>query len=227
MVATNENSNYPIQNTVHRFMHKYFLATTTSAVVTITCNADVTANCIFIGYHNITSGSLVLKNSAGATLSTITLTSPTGIDPYKLYFAEQTMVRSMVLTLGSTTDNLYVGAIGIGDYLTMPGVTPETTFGRQVNSAVNETEDGYLTGFNRAVLANYQFTFPAVSQTELNSIVSMLSDVGYSSPVWLDTYESDTTIPALYCRISALESPKKLPQSGIIYSTGLTFKEIR
>lgn len=227
LVATNEDPNYPIGNIVHRFMRKYFKSTTTSSVITATCNADVTVNCIFIGYHNATSGSLVLKDDEGTTLSTITLTSISGVDPYVLYFTEEDEARTIVLTLNSTTDNLYAGNMAIGDYLTMPGMNPEATFGRVINSSINETDDGYLTGFNRAVLLNPQFSFPVVDQTELNSIISMIEDIGYSVPIWMDAYEDDDTLDPLYCRVSAFDTPKKLAQNGRLYSLGMTFKEIR
>jgi hypothetical protein len=225
--ATNENANYPVTNAVHRFMHKRFESTTTSAVVTATLNSDATVNCFFMGYHNVTSGSLVLKNSAGSTLSTITITAPTGIDPYVIYFTEQTTVRSMVLTLGSTTDNLYVGCFACGDYLLMPGFSPETSFGQAVNSSITETLEGYVSGFNRSVLKSPSFTFPVCSQTEKEYIETMVNAVGGAIPIWLDTYESDNTFAPLYCRISAAEGYKKNAQAGITYSVAMTFKECR
>jgi hypothetical protein len=192
--ATNGSSNYPVRNIQDRFLHRRFQNTTGASVITIAWLADISANCLFYAFHDLTVLSAVYKNSAGATLATIT---PSTINDVGVeYFTELTTVRSIEITI---TGN-YLGGLATGVYYQMPD--PLFDFSRPLidNSYVSQNPSGQ-------VLANYEeplkapaFSFRDLLTSIANDIRSEYITLGKGTPFYADFFESNRDFYSpLYC----------------------------
>ena len=192
--STNENSNYPATNIQDDFLELIFKNTTGSSVIKIEWTADIFADCLFYGHHNLTALSAVYKDNTGATLATIT---PSNISDIGVeYFTKLTTVRSLEITI--TGD--YIGGLATGEYYAMPN--PLADFSRPLkdNSFMVQSPSGQVLSNYEKPLKVLSFTFRDLTPIIANEIREKYIELGRGKPFYADFFENnrDFFYP-LYC----------------------------
>jgi len=212
-LATNESLNYPVTNLAHPFLRKRFQSTSTSSVVTASFTSDQVMSCLFYGFHNFTSMTVVFKNSGGSTLLTLNITSPDDIGVE--YFTTLTTVRSVVFTITGIS-GFYLGGVGGGACYAMPDPLAAYSPGNADNSDFVETPDGQTLQNYVEPLREYEFGFRDQTGVVYPEINSMYRSVGVGKPIYIDIYEDNRDKePPIYGKImKSLTFPYKPRRYG-------------
>jgi len=186
IAAPTEDSNYPVENLYHKWKLKRFQSTNTGAVLTITWSADISVSCIGIAYHNLSGCSVVLKNSADATLDTWTVPITYQTDLY--VDTELTTVRSIVITMTSAS-TLYLGGLFVGSYIE---IDKEAGQDIPLSDTSNMTKSigGQVAGRLGVTLRSGSITVPDLTVTQRKAFESMQEDLQKIYPFWLDLWHS-------------------------------------
>lgn len=198
ITATNQNDSFPVSNVTHQFLEKRFQSTTTSTVITILFASDQTISAIALGFHNLSSGSYVLKNSGGSTLlsGSLSVTYETDIT----YFTA-TACRSIELTLASST-TLYVGGISADNplYFEYHNIDPRFDYlGQDISE---QTRRGQVLGMKTRRLHKYRAVLGSVTLAQKTALYDMLDTVGNALTFFADLYdEAHTEARPLFCKL--------------------------
>jgi len=90
---TNADATYPVSALYANMLEEIMQGATSSSVITGTYLTDVTANCFFFGYHNLSSITVTLKDSGSSVLYTQQVNTPP--QNHVIYFDEYTTIRSI------------------------------------------------------------------------------------------------------------------------------------
>lgn len=198
ITATNQNDSFPVSNVTHQFLEKRFQSTTTSSVITILFTADQTISAIGLGFHNLSSGSYVLKNSGGSTLLSGSLAVAYETD---ITYFTATACRSIELTLTSSSV-MYVGGI-IADnpiYFEYHNIDPRFDYLGQDSSSL--TRSGQALGYKTKRLNKYRAVLGHLTLAQKQSLYDMLDTVGNSDTFFADLYdEAHTEARPLFCKL--------------------------
>lgn len=221
-LATNESFNYPVTNLAHPFLRKRFQSTSTSSVVTASFTSDQVMSCLFYGFHNFTSMTVVFKNSGGSTLLTLNITSPDDIGVE--YFTALTTVRSVVFTI-TGTNGFYLGGVGGGACYSMPDPLAAYSPGDNDNSDFVETPDGQTLQNYITPLLEYEFGFRDQTGDIYKEVKERYRSVGVGKPLFIDLYEDNRAKDTpLYGKLMAAPGFAYQPRR---YSFTLKMREAR
>ncbi len=195
--ATNESTNYPATNLIDVFLEKRFQSTGVSSLIIFSWTADISADCFFYAFHNITALSAVFKNSGGSTLATVTpsVISDVGIE----YFTKLTTVRSVEITI-TGPDPAYIGGMGTGEYYEMPD--PLADFGRPLedNSFIQASPSGQVLSNYEKPLKAHSWSFRDLLLSIGNEIRAFYITLGKGAPFYADFFEEAPELAEpLYC----------------------------
>lgn len=222
ITATNSSFNYLPSNLIHSFLRKRFQSTGVSSVITAAFTVDQTLNNFFYGFHNITSLTVVFKNSVSATLLTIPITSPEDIGVE--YFTELTTVRSVEITI-TGPDPVYLGGIGGDSYYQMPDPLANYNPDNTDNSDVTESPFGQTLQNLITPLRSLEFGFKDIESETAKIIEGLYKSVGVGKPLFWDLYEDNRDKEApLYGKIT---SPLAFPYSPRRHDFSLSLLEAR
>lgn len=204
--ATNESLNYPVANLAHPFLRKRFQSTSTSSLVTASFGSDQTMSCLFYGYHNLTSLTVVFRNSGGGTLLTLNITSPEDIGVED--FTELTTVRSVEFTLNGAS-GFFLGGVGAGSCYMMPDPLAAYEPGNEDNSDFSESPYGQTLQNFVEPLRELEYGFRDEEGTIYKEIDALYKSVGVGKPLYIDLYEDNRDKePPIYAKlIRALSFP--------------------
>jgi len=221
-LATNESLNYPVVNLAHPFLRKRFQSTSTSSEVTASFTSDQIMSCLFYGFHNFSSMTVVFKNSGGSTLLTLNITSPDDIGVE--YFTTLTTVRSVVFTVTGAI-GFYLGGVGGGACYSMPDPLAPYSPGDADNSDFVETPDGQTLQNFVTPLLEYEFGFRDQSGAVYKEIKTNYRSVGGGKPLFIDLYEENRDKePPIYGKITAVPGFTYQPRR---YNFTLKIREAR
>jgi hypothetical protein len=217
------SSNYPADNILSAFLKKRAQSTAAADTLTITFGADKSINCVYYGFTNATGIVILLKNSGGGTLKTITITTPEEIGAE--HFAVVGSVRTIDVQLTKTGVGVYLGGLGAGLEETLPD--PDAGWDEPMtdNSLVSGSPDGQYSQTYLKPLRKYSWTLPEVTRERVNELVTAYGALGLGKPLWVDPFEDDHDFVApLYCVLTEPIQPKK---NGRMYSLTLSIAEAR
>lgn len=232
LAATNENANYPIENVYDQFLTRKYKATASTSTVTITWASDQTINCFAVAYHNISSVTYTFKNAAAATLDSGTLTGGSDIfDGDVIYLSSAlTTVRTLTLAFTGSADPFYIGYIGAGVYVQMPGFSPGIRFGYADQGEVNKSRGGQLIGSQYTMLRNCNVSFISSIQSEADTVLTFWRTVTRVKPFVFDLYEenrdSEMDYP-FFCSVEEFRDFSKEDTRGTAYNYQMTFGECK
>jgi hypothetical protein len=186
VIATNQSLNYPVANITHPFLHKLFRSSTTTSLITATFTADQCCSCFFYAYHDITSMTVVYKNSGGGTLLTINVTAPEDIGIE--YFTELTTVRSVEITVNGAS-GFYIGKVGTGCCYEMPEPLANYDSDMTDNTVSAASPYGQILSNHIEPLEDLVYNFRELELETKNEIKSLYKGVGKNNPVFMDLYE--------------------------------------
>lgn len=229
LTATNENASYPVGNVVNKSLHKKFQATTTTSTVTVEWAADQTVDCLAFAYHNITELTYTVKNSGGGTLETDTLTGGSDIfDGDIIYLTSSySTVRSIEFAF-TGSDPFYIGYIGAGIYLQMPGFSASVRHSRSQIDQRFKSFSGRLFGDNIGRLKGFSVTFASSNQSELDNVLTFYDAVSTVDPFIMDLYEATRNTSfyyPFYAGINEFSDITKNGNEGVLYGYNFQIEE--
>ena len=211
--ATHEDANYPIENVYSKWKKEKFQIDIgeVESVVTIAWAADVTVSCIGIAYHNLSSISAVLRNSADATIDTWTPPVTYQTDLY--VDTAETTVRSIVITFTSATV-AYLGSLFIGSYDEYNKSAGQDLPFRSSDN-ITKSLGGQVAGRVGVSLRGATLTIPDVTVTQRKALETMRDSVRMLYPFWLDLWQSShASFAPIYGHMTTdLDTPKDVDQS--------------
>jgi len=203
--ATNENTNYPVENIQDRFLEKRFQDDGGSSVITIEYTSDISANCLFYAFHDLTVLSAVYKDSTGATLATV---APSTIEDVGIeYFTKLTTIRTIEITI---TGN-YIGGLGTGVYYQMPNPLADFPLALQDNSYVFQSPSGQVLSNYEKPLKAQSFNFKDETNTIANELKSRYITLGAGTPFYADFFEGNRIdfFEPMYCYFTEAPGDQK------------------
>ena len=199
LTATNENSNYPIANVHHKWQKKYFLATTTSTVITAVLPTATTITAIALSYHNLSSCTARVYNADNELLDvwTIPVANQT-----EAYYDSALLVKKVTLTCASA-GTLYIGEVFVGTALSLSKSADQNI---PLESTDNATlsSDGQVSGRQGSLLRSATITLPVLLYTERQSMETAYQSCGLLTPFFLDLWDlSHASFPPVYGRFTS------------------------
>lgn len=182
--ATNENSNYPIANTYHKWRKKYFLSSTTSTVITATLASASTITAIALSYHNLSACEAKLYNAADELLDTWTI--PVA-NQTEAYYDSAALVAKITLTCTSSA-TLYIGTIFIGASVNL-SKSAEQDIPLDSTDTVTTSSDGQVSGRGGSYLRGANITLPVLTYAERQSIEAVFTACGKLVPFIIDLWD--------------------------------------
>jgi hypothetical protein len=223
--ATSVNTAYPISNIVHQFLRKVFKAAASSTTINIVFSAATLINCLYFGYHNLTSLVITLKNAGGVTIYTTTISNPE--DVFALHLGSVYSVSSISIVATCASGSVVrIGGIACGTELTFPDPDSTSTYTHTDNSSSSSSPGGQILTNNFAPLRKETYTFTSISGDEFNSINLAYETIGIGAHIWADFYESShAPRTPMYCVITDTPSFDREEQNK--YTGSITFQEAR
>lgn len=182
--AVNENESYPVSNLIDGFLELRFQGILSTTVITADFTTDQTVSCIALGYHNLSSGSYILKDSGGSTVLSGSLN--VAYDTDMTYFTATTC-RSIEITLASST-TLYLGGLSVGVpfFIEYWNVNPGFSFPTQ--SAFTSLRGGQAIGTPAYTSEKWRATLSEITNTQRKEYKEMIKTAKWW-PCYADLYE--------------------------------------
>lgn len=224
VTAVNGSLNYPPTAIFHPFLRKRFKSTIDLDTLTIDLAAAVSMNCFFMGFHNVTAGTVTfLDGTLSPVGSPIDLAS--AADIFVSYFATIS-VKRIVVDVQATSGRVYIGGIGAGLYVQMPDHTAGAEFAVADDTAFSESMGGQTSRNAAPSLRAREWVFPDLDQVTKDALDPYVVVLGIGKPVYMDLFESNRAFdPPAYAKLMA---PRKLTNPATDrYDLTLNFKEAR
>jgi len=222
ITAGDENPNYPASNIGHRFVRLRYQANGTSDTITITLAAAKSINCIFYGFHNLSSLEFRLYDAGDTLLKTVTVSSP---ETYgSEYFTAVDSVAYLELDVVSA-DVAYLGKVSCGGYY--QAKDPGADWDEPVtdNSVVTESPSGQTLSTLVEPLEGFSCTVHDLSRAQWLELWELYKAVGVGATMWLDAFENDHDFKLpLYCK---MDQPPDRSKSDKNFDVALSWREAR
>lgn len=216
---------YPGENLKHPIIARRYQGYGLSDIITIPYTSDQSMNCFYYSLQNFSAFSVVLKDSVGATLSTITPASfpNTG----KEYFSTITGIRTIelhVTTVDVIIPKVRLGIIRAGLYYETKDFLNAYKLGQKDNSLYRKTAVGYTTNTHITPLSVYQLNFKEAIKSEADEINEKYKSNG-RKPIFFDfTHDDSDYFAPLYGNVLQPPDPAK---SDRRYSFSLKIEECK
>lgn len=230
LAATNEDSNYPIEEVVDGTLLTEFRADTNSSVITATLASASTVSCFAFGNHNIDTLSIKLTDSiAGTTTYNYTAGDLKFSDTVTQAMVYESAVSDIVEIEYTITSNttLYIGGLSAGQCLQFPYFDATPRIGFRSTGSRQKSRGGVSYNVPGKVLETFNCVFNGMSITDYNAINAFFQAVQVYKPHFLDRWEDSTEFPVLFAQNTKdIKYDKGL--EGIIFdSLRLEFEECK
>jgi hypothetical protein len=182
LTALHADANYPVSNLKHDFLKKIFKSTEASDTITIAFGSAKTVDCCYIGFTNATTITLTLYNSSDTVLYTQAISATYLGDT----FTPVAGVSYATVAFSGSAD-IYVGNIGIGSAVTMPGHSPKLVKVQVDESSKSVSTYGQYRKNKVPWRKQTQSEHFVYSYSDWNTYYGLFEDV--STPVWVDVFE--------------------------------------
>ena len=199
LTATNENGSYPITNTTHKYLEKKFMATTTTSTITLSLAMSADVSAIAIGWHNLSSGTYILKDSGGSTVGSGSLAVAEETDI--TYFTAITC-KTIELSVVSA-DIVRIGGLGVGNPTHFLYHNTNPIIDYYDNDSSSFTAGGQLNGKKTATLLRYTAVLGKITNAQRKEVMDIIKSRGSIKPVYADLYalKHEEARP-IYCRLA-------------------------
>lgn len=203
VTAVSGSLNYPPSSIYHEFLRKKFKSMATTDTLTIDLEAAVDMNCLFIGFHNIGSGTAsFFDGSLSPVGSSIDLAAADDI--FVSHFATIS-VKRITISATSTGSMLYIGGVGAGMSTTMPterALPMPYSMGIVEKTTVTETTGGQVSRNRGASLRERVLRWDHVAKATKDVIEAKVLLTGVGKPIFIDLFENDRDFdPPIYAQI--------------------------
>jgi hypothetical protein len=250
--ASNENANFPIDNLKSDFLRERFQSTDASDTITVTFDNVTSLDCLFWGYTNMTSMTVVLKDDLGNTIDTIyfsggdvahyygydsgyygytdyyygyfdRLAGETVYDPVSWYFPT-IEVKSIEIAI-EAVDNVYLGGLATGKVASIKEPLNDWDEDFEDLSIITESEAGQVQQLYNRPLRVYNWTIVNNTREEMNEILDLYKEYGIGHHIWVDPFEDNHEfMTPLY---AVLTNSIAASKDGYLYSFNFDIKEAR
>jgi hypothetical protein len=225
ITSLEESTNYPAENLIHPFLEKRYqpyLETTDTLTFTFTANRSI--NCLFLGYHTLTSYTARFYDGTDTLLLTVTNAAPSDVE-YRS-FAALTTVRKIEIDVAFPgTGSPYIGGIGAGLGFDLPYFLSGYDLPVKDNSGYSESTGGQTLQVKRAILKEYEFTVPDQALAIKDAFMAGFYAAGKGKALFVAVFNAGVTmIRPLYCKF--LDNPK-IKKNGRMYDISFELREAR
>jgi hypothetical protein len=213
--ASNASLSYPAANVYHEFLRRRFKSLLSSDTLVIDLPDAVEMDSFFMAFHNVILGTVSFFDAGLAPIGTpIDLTN--AVDILVSYFDTISVKRITVAVQSNPADQVYIGGIGAGLAVEIPGmVLAGYEFSIEEATVISRSPGGQTSRNKAQALRARKFTFPNLNQGYKDAIDPQIVDLGIGKPVYVDFFEDDTAgfDPVIYAMVS---DPRGLtnPQIG-------------
>ncbi len=193
------NESYPVTNLAHPFLRRKYQSVASPAIITVTFAGDSTVDCLFYGWHNLTSLIMRLYNSGDALLDTITVASPESGVGSEFFTAVPAVAYAEVEIAGTVP---YLGGLGIGEYYELPRPIGDFSEGLDDRGVVVASTSGQAQQLYVEPLKTRNYTLQEMTRATRAEVAALMLTAGIGRPLWLDAFYLDHDYESpMYCRI--------------------------
>jgi hypothetical protein len=203
------NGDYPVTNLAHPFLRRKYQSVAATATITVTFKDDATVDCLFYGWHNLTSIVMRLYDSGDVLKDTVTVSSP------------ESGVGSKYFTAVPS-----IAGLGIGEHYELPRPLADFEEGLDNRGAVVASRAGQAQHLYVEPLKVRAYTVAGMDRDTRSEIAALMKDAGVGRPLWLDAFHLNHNYePPMYCRLTR---PWSTAKSGVWFDAqDVEFEEMR
>lgn len=253
VVATSENSAYPVENLTHKFLEKKYMATANNTTITVTFPEDRTVSMLAYGFNNVdVTAADTIKVVYDATDSikvvydaddTVKLTIgssyefkdssgnvvalgevPEGEDVNVAFF-DPVVARSLEISF-TANDTLFIGGLAVGDPIEYEYHNVNPQVGIDYREGNDKTDGGQALGRRVTALREWSLVIPTITDDKRKATQEMIQAVGAFKPVYAAIYDDTTIEPAMYCTLGTIGTFTRDSRAKD-YTMTLTLEEAR
>lgn len=224
--ATNSSISYPARNIYHPYLRKRFQSANNLSVIIIEFDSDQTANCVFIGNHNISNLNLVFRNQTDTIIYSQLFMGPLE-PPFQLddtfvhYFDTLTTIRKIEFQCEASAGGLLiVGGAECGIYYQAPNFLNGYPLGLTDNSRLRKSRGGQSNYDIAPKLRRYSFSYRELENTDMQEQL-----MNRSRSIFIDITEGNRNLFAPgYFDVLSIPSLDRVARR---YTTNLEIEEAR
>lgn len=195
IVATNENSNYPVENLYHQWKKKVFQATDITSQITVTFDEVSTVTAVCLGYHNLSACSVQFYDSTDTLLDTWTLDTSNRTEA--LYGSVSNVEYAVINA--TSFENVEIGLFFIGDSI-YSLIEAENDIPLKSSDSVLTSSDRQISGRRGSSTRAGTLTIPLLSSDERKALEECFYTCGLIVPFFLDLWNSShDDFEPVYC----------------------------
>lgn len=223
VTSDSEDSQFPVSNLWSRFLEKRYQSVLNGSVITVEFQENRTVSAIAVAFTNATGVAYEIFDNLGASLDSgvVWLEERTNIK-----YITPVMARRVEITL-SSDDVLYVGGIFVGDPLTISKILSNPLFGDIPRGTTSKSAFGQPLGRKFQGLRQLTVTAALLTAAEKEELKTMIRQIGYALPVYVDVYEGDQEEePSLFGTFLSVDNFQKNSRQGY-YNLPMIIQESR
>lgn len=195
---------------------------------------------VIVDIGSLTSSSTVLLEWSDDDFATVEDSEEMIYAETCFYYKNPTGItyRYFRITMTDTADEITIGYISIGDYITLPGVDPAATIKyatsstRQLSISMQTYGDEGLnymaTTFRFPVIPEQTMTLYGEDLATRKDIIEMYREVQNINPIWLFIWEEILDkFPPVFCVIDQTSIDFQTSINPGLYSTNISFLEVK
>lgn len=184
---TNPDADFPITQLYSNMLEEIVQAATSSTTITATFDSDQTLNCLFFGYHNITSITINFKNISDSIINTYTLNYPSQMVRYYLP-TQITGVRKIEIIILSGSV-VFIGNFSCGIYTQLYNLRQPINIIYKITSEFEQTNGGQSLHRSGIRLANFAINLGKNTDEQHDTFFEAFDRVMLGKTFWLDRNE--------------------------------------
>ena len=191
LIMTNPDADFPVEQLYSNMLEEIVQAATSSSTITASFDSDQTLNCLFFGYHNITSITVNFRNISDSIIDTYTLDYPAQMVRYYLT-SQITGVRKIeiIITSGAI---VFLGNFSCGIYTQLYNVRQPININYKITSEFEQTNGGQSLNRTGIRLANFDINLGKNTDEEHDTFFEAFDKVMIGKTFWLDRNEDIAT----------------------------------
>lgn len=203
IVATNQHANYTTEALYSNLLEEVLYFTASTSTITVTFATDQVIDMICLGYHNISTATLVFKDSLAGVLDTVVLTTPT-VNMKEYLLAELVDVRTVEISV-TGSDTLFIGNISLGKYVQCYNVMKPMNISFYDTSENDVTDGGHVINYEGVLLKTFTIALGKVTEEQAEEFIELFASVKTGNTFWLDRHEDLEEEPLFGCFSTPLE----------------------
>lgn len=181
------NENYDVDTVINNMLKDYILGSETSATFTIEFDDAQTANCLFFGYHTVTSASGVFYDEDDNEL--YSFSEDCDYDVFKHYFDTLDSIYKIEITINTTSDELRIGNLFIANSFILKNVVSPITVKRTFTGDYDQSDGGQSAARKGVGLRTFTLETFDTPNDNYEEFADAYDEIGQGTAFWLDRWE--------------------------------------